>query len=185
MTRLRTTKQLPDFSGPSVEGVKAILSWTQPQDIGPMFDAVQSGDRHALLDAMLLAVASEEPWPEWLRDEVAVALYRYRYHHTKTLDEAFGVARPAGYRQETKSKRWYVGMNVMWDARLLIEAGASVDEALFEAVGTTYGIGKTTASKYYYWHVRHRQLPPPERGTRARDDLPPWLQAVAADVNWL
>ena len=173
-----------NFSGPTAEQVKALLSRRGRADVDSLLEAVQGGDRSALLDAMLSVVASREPWPEWLSDEVAAAIYRYRYHHARTLDEAFGIARPRGYSQEANSKRWYIGLNVMWDTRFLIEAGAVVDEALFEAVGTVNRIGKTSASKYYYWHTRNHQLPAPERGSRHRDELPPWLQTVVDDINW-
>lgn len=169
----------------SVDEVKKRLQWSRFPGIDSLREEVQGGNREALVEAVLSAASSGDPWPEWVRDEIAAAMLRYRDHYARTLDEAFAISRPSGYRQQARIKRLHHGLLVALDVHMLVQAGACVDDALFEAVGAVNKIGKTTASKYYYWHIKTRRIPPPRRDARTRDQLPPWLQDIASEVNWL
>lgn len=114
--------------------------------------AIDDGDGDALLSALMDVVLSGAPFPEWLSFKVAAAIRRYSFHEVLTLDEAFGVKRPGGYRRGSTQQRWNNSWVVVHDILQLHRAGVPIDDALFEAVGARHGIGKTTASKWFYLH---------------------------------
>lgn len=167
----------------SAEEVAQIVSEHYASVIEAKRDAIESGDGDALLSALLNALISRDPLPDWLCGQIASAIYRYQHHDAFSLDEAFRVSRPSGYRQKARREQRRVGTVVAYDVRALVRAGAVVDEALFAAVGKLHGVGKTTASKWYYWHLKRSYLPPSE-WRMERAGLPDKLRAIEGDIEW-
>jgi hypothetical protein len=135
------------------------------------------------LDVFELWVLAEVPIPSWLRAALGSAINRYRTSDVRTLDEAFNVRRPPGYRRGAARAASQHGLSAEMDVTHLAIAGAVVDDALFEAVASRYGVGKTTVKKWYYdgtMYVLAKSL----HGTGSRSDLPARLGSLADQVNW-
>ncbi len=145
-------------------------------------EAGQSGDGDALLSAVMNALIARERFPEWLALELAGAIYRYTQHDARTLDEAFRVKRPDGYRLAAARDRRRKGLVVTAQIMELHSAGAAVDEALFAAVGELHGVKKTTISDWYYLHRTHPMFA--HKRPVARSALKPELTGLADKVNW-
>lgn len=107
---------------------------------------------------------------------LARAISGYLDHEFRTLDEAFKVRRPEGYRQPAARKRHLHRRKVLVAGRVLKSAGAVVDTAFFEVVGQIAGVKKTQASDWYYEVVlpRYKQI----------TDLPPALEKYRNQLNW-
>ena len=90
-------------------------------------------------------------------DFVSEALMRYRSHEVLTLDEAFNIERPAGYRGKAAYREFLLKSKVIRDIRAFELAGAAKDDALYEAVGKIHGCGKTLVKQYW------REAPPARR----------------------
>ena len=115
-------------------------------------EKIESGDGTALLSALESVAMSDAAMPDWLATQVVRSIRNYTHHKTTTLDEAFNVKRPDGYRRQAAKDRWNKGVLVVSDVIALIRAGRPVDDGMFEEVGSSRGVGKTTAKKWYYFH---------------------------------
>jgi len=129
-------------------------------------------------------------------DFVLEALMRYRSHEVLTLNEAFEIERPSGYRREAANRVFLLKSKVIRDIRAFEHAGAAKDDALFEAVGKIHGCGKTLAKKF--WNQRQparrgygapelekrSQIPNVNAGGKWRW-LPPDLIPHAGQVKWM
>ena len=144
------------------------------------------GEGHNDLENFLLEVdrlgnlAEADPTDmEWLFEHVvkiATAVRSYISHESRTLDEAFRVHRPSGYRQPAARKRYMHRRSVQFHGRVLKSAGAVVDQAFFEVLADIVGVNKTLASEWYY----EVTLPP----FKQVDDLPPALEKYRSRLNW-
>ncbi len=115
--------------------------------------SVEQGVTGSLLDALNLMFLYDLAMPAWLRAALGEAIGRYTRHAAATLDDAFGVERPSGYRQPAAERCAQLGPRVARDVQDMILAGAVVDDGLFEAVGDLHGVGKSTVKKWYYASV--------------------------------
>ncbi len=166
MTNKRATKKAPAEvgAGGMVESdaeaarIKAIVSEHWASQIEEKRPAIEGGDGNALLGSIMDVVMSGDPFPEWLSFKVARAIRAYQHHETLTLDDAFHVKRPDGYRRKAAEDRWNHAWPVVRDIRHLHAAGVPVGDALFEVVGERHGIGKTTASKWFYFHKKNNTV---------------------------
>lgn len=91
---------------------------------------------------------------------VAKAIQRYLDHETRTLDEAFKVRRPDGYRQPAERRKFLKIDPVQRDGRFLREHGAVIDDAFFEVLAERHGIKTTVAREYYYADPKLKGLKP-------------------------
>lgn len=121
-----------------------------------------------------------DPWVmERLFDcikDIAASINRYLDHECRTMDEAFRVRRPDGYRRAAARKRHLHRHNVQICGRVLKSAGVVVDASFFEVIGDFVGVSKTQASEWYY-EVR---FPPYKQIT----DLPPALEKYRSMLRW-
>lgn len=144
-------------------------------------ETAQAGDGRALLAALESACVGRCEMPDWLQQAIVTAIRRYTHHQAHTLDEAFNVKRPNGYRRKASRDRATTGFLVWFDVSELVSAGAVVDEALFEAVGSLHGVGKTTAAKWYYTYLERT----PRHGLpMALEALPARLAALKDRIGW-
>jgi hypothetical protein len=94
-----------------------------------------NGDRAALLDAAAFCLDSGTAAPKWVRGKFTVAwLIKWKWGIARTLDEAFGISRPANWRQKRVRKDAFDG--VLWREviRLHREGGKPIGRDLFEQV---------------------------------------------------
>lgn len=138
--------------------VEAIVSEHWASQIESRRAEIEGGNGDALLEAIMDVVLSREPFPEWLSYKVAHAIRNYTHHKKATLDEAFGVVRPQGYRRQATQARWDNAFKVVKDVMHLHQAGVPIDDGLFDAVGQLHGIGKTRASKWFYFHKNKKTV---------------------------
>ena len=91
--------------------------------------------------------------------DVALAIRAYLTHAAGTLDEAFKVRRPDGYRQPTERKKFLKKAAVQREGKLLrYEHGVVVDDAFFELLAERHQVSATIAKQYYY--AKHKGLKP-------------------------
>ena len=168
------------------ERVRRILAALNAEMLEGRREAVEAGDGEALLIAVLDALVAREPFPGWLGDALIAAIRRYQQHDAHSLDEAFNVKRPAGYRRGAARDRRKIGAMVVYDINQMARAGAVIDDELFEAVGNLHGVGKTTAKGYHYsgagWPAW--ALPDPAEAPMERTALPPQLRELECMVKW-
>lgn len=119
---------------------------------------IEEGSGDDLLAAILDVAIGRVAFPEWLSYKVASAIRRYSHHEVSTLDQAFNVKRPAGYRRKAVAARWNKAILIVRDVHDLSEHGFPIDGSLFEEVGKLHGVGKTKASEWYYFHKNNNTL---------------------------
>jgi len=115
----------------------------------------EGGDNHAVLEALSFCGQYELAMPKWLADAYIKAFHRYLNVETKTLCEAFGVARPKGFNSVAAKKRRNKGFIVYYRVKELHDAGEPVTVALFERVAKEEHVNRDfVAKRYYFWKKR-------------------------------
>lgn len=115
---------------------------------------VESGSGEALLEAISLAATLHLPMPTWLAGATTSAIASYRNWNARTLDEAFGVQRPKGQRQDAVLSENANALYVIAEVFRLRAQGEPIDAGTFEKAGRTCGVEKTTAEKWFYKHKK-------------------------------
>lgn len=113
------------------------------------------------------------------------ALLRYAWHEVMTLDEAFGVSRPDGYRMAAARRELESKADLIRDVYRFCDAGAVRDDDLFEVVGKIHGCGKTLAKEWWRERPKHRgfgRKPGPAITTPR--ELPKDLLPYRDEVKW-
>ena len=106
------------------------------------------GDKSALIEALKIYCEQEKPTlPNWVASGVFKAIYKWRECEFRTLDEAFAVQRPKGFRIITERKK----------RKLLFVIHAEVEfsdikkgNELWEDIGNKHCISAGTAKQYFY-----------------------------------
>lgn len=132
----------PDIFDEDIEA--AMLEFDKSNDGTWIFEAIRRCSQYGKI------------MPERVRKPFEDALERYKTADARTLDEAFGVARPKGWSQSaarSRSRKTGLGISVASAIYYLI-AGASlqkraIDDELYEEVGAKYGVSGATARNYY------------------------------------
>lgn len=109
--------------------------------------------------------------------KIADAVSAYLEHKHSTLDEAFRVRRPDGYRRASARKRHLHMMQLQQDGEYLRKRGAIVDAAFFEFLASRHKVDKTRAAEWYY--LKHRGLKPDP----TLDNLE-IREAIRSELNW-
>lgn len=109
------------------------------------FDA---GQKSAALAAIKLGYFFGERPPQWALKFFSDALSRWGMAEVRTLDEAFGVERPKGFRQDAANRRAMFGSAILIEVNRRLETEAYDDE-IFSDVGEKWGMGKTAAKDIY------------------------------------
>ncbi len=113
------------------------------------------------------------------------ALLRYAWHEVMTLDEAFGVSRPDGYRMAAARRQLESKADLIMDIHRFRDAGAALDDDLFEVVGKIHGCGKTLAKKWWKDKPpRRRAGLKPGRASTKPGELPKELLPYRDMVKW-
>lgn len=112
--------------------------------------------------------------------EIAEAFRKYVEHEVSSLDDAFGVSRPAGYRRPAARKRFLKRKRLQRQALWLRDAGAKVDPAFFEVLGTVNGV-KPTQAKDWYYELDERT----RRHPRAYCELMAVFREHVDDIEWV
>jgi len=100
-------------------------------------------------------------------EHAAKGFQKYLNHETTTLDEAFDLKRPKGYRRAIAHEERVKERALQRTGRMFRSAGAAIDDAFFAVLGEIYGVSKTKASVFYYRERSHVPVPaPPPPGTR-------------------
>ncbi|MEG3791076.1 hypothetical protein V1318_13180 [Lysobacter sp. CCNWLW3] len=130
-----------------------------------MRDRVESHDKagniiingDALLEAISTAATLALPMPVWLASAVTGAIAAYKNYDVRTLDEAFGVERPKGKRQDAERKERASAIYVIAEVlRLHHVQKVPISVEIFEIAGETCGVKKTTAENWFYNHKNAR-----------------------------
>lgn len=132
-------------------GNKYVSHKTHSEKIDYFSKRYEGGDKYFLLEALrLCCVSKERKLADWVARAVVIAIDKWDRAKVRTLDEAFDVERPKGYRRGPAEKKRALQSYVYIEVINLITGGHPVDESLFESVGEKFGIGKTQATIYYY-----------------------------------
>lgn len=184
MAAKKPVKKSPAPAGAAYEIPFKDLAEAYSHQVENRRTAVTKGNGDALLAAIMDVVHGRIPFPEWLAVEVAAAIRRYTHHHVSTLDQAFGVKRPAGYRRKAVRERLEKAAIVIHAVHDLNRAGYPIDENMFEEVGKHVGVRKTTASKWYYLHKKQKTVIfMVSEKLNAKDTLPERLGSVAKALD--
>ncbi len=110
----------------------------------------EAGNGAALLSAIAFCGQQHIPMPRWLVETFYSRWSSWNRFQSRTLDEAFGVESPKGWR--FGAQRRYSHLEPFVHCYILEEKkkGRAVDESLFEDVGQRFNIAKTLVSEYYY-----------------------------------
>lgn len=138
-------------------------------------------DGEDLIFQFIAACDSGDLTSEWFVDmveDVRLAFGRYDRHEVSTLDEAFGLQRPDGYRRSAAEERDKKRRRVQIVGRVLRDCGAAVDSALFEVLAEIHGTNRTKATEWYY--EANKSLPP-----RGFSELPEQYRRFVDQLNWV
>lgn len=110
----------------------------------------ESGDRAALIFAIECCATFELPLPGWTSPLVVDACRAWRRFEARTLDEAFGVERPSGFRlveAGAKASLAFEVFQLLWAAK---KNGDAIDQDLFEEIAEKLNVSASSAKRAYY-----------------------------------
>ena len=133
-----------------------VIGYSPTQALEVLEERLAAGDQTALIAAMYIFATgcfdidgNERPMPEWLRKGFAAAYRDVLLGRAKDWNEVFGNPHPKGKSVPAyKNKISFAGR-----VYRQVEAGKKRGEPLselFEIVGKSLGISKSTAQRYYY-----------------------------------
>lgn len=103
----------------------------------------------ALLLALEIASECKCEIPAWAAGHIVKAIRDFRFARYRTLDEAFGVARPKGFSLNSENKR----LNYIWSVHVAVqdrtENGNNLETAI-EAVAKDFGFSESDVKRLYY-----------------------------------
>lgn len=117
----------------------------------------KAGDGVWLFEAIRRCGQYGKKLPERVREPFEDALERYRSGEARTLDEAFGVARPKSWPQSkarTMARKSHDGMSLAGKVYLAVvirhrDQKKPIGEELFQEVAAEHNISWPTARNYY------------------------------------
>lgn len=136
----------------------AFLVATLAFELEDLRPSVENGDADAFLRALETVSHPGMVMPNWLGQKLGRGVGAYRQHRARTLDEAFGLKRPAQYRQKANRERWAKAPLIVHDAFKLHARGVPFGARMFEVLGTLHGTGSTRASEYFYYHKTRQTI---------------------------
>jgi hypothetical protein len=110
------------------------------------------GDGEELLRVVYLSALHQLPIPDDVRGLLVQTIRDYLTLEVRSLDEAFGVERPKGFRLADRRRRLDLEVPVYNFVIERVELGEPVDDALHDAA-KHFGTSRTIASEMYY-HVK-------------------------------
>jgi hypothetical protein len=121
------------------------------------------GDNEALLNALMMAIKHGLPLPVEARRMILDRFQRYYLFEVRTLDEAFGVSKPKGFRLKDRRRRNKARFPVIKKVRILIEQGEPIAPDLFDRVAEEVNerltgelqISGTVAAELWYEHKKY------------------------------
>ncbi|WP_242107211.1 hypothetical protein [Luteimonas aquatica] len=148
MTTKRPTKKAPVKAGAvaSVKDAAKAYEWFLER----RKEKFEKGDAESVLWAVHYVIEGKITFPPWLATAVDKAIMGYMTHEYASLDAAFGVGRPKGYRRKSIHEQASRAHNSNWIIIELHKHGYAIDDQLFEVVGERFNVKKTTAKKWYY-----------------------------------
>lgn len=108
------------------------------------------GDKSSIMKAVKLCFKYERLPPQWAREAFLSAIEKIDNFDVNSWDKVFGTPYPKGKHLNSIKKKQRLIHGVWLSVRMAYKNGASIDEGLFECIGSKFGIGKTLASEYYY-----------------------------------
>jgi hypothetical protein len=110
----------------------------------------EQGHKRQLLYSLDFCLTNNVEVPPWVKKGLSNAMDAAHYYRIKSWDDVFGVVLPKSKRLATEQRNMKISWDLFNRVRDLHEAGAAIDEDLFEKVGKEFGVGKTLASELYY-----------------------------------
>jgi hypothetical protein len=120
--------------------------------------AFERGDRLALFSAVALAMDTDTAVPEWAKQAFFAGYEQVCRDEVRSWDAAFGAPVPKGVHLATRRQR-HRRLMAAYAIRREHQAGAPLDDTLFERVGRKFNFGKT-ACKQAYYHIKRRNWVP-------------------------
>ena len=110
----------------------------------------ESGYADALIHALLLCAKNKIAMPDWVDWELHQAWYRFVNREAEDLGAAFRITWPKGKHKAAYLKKRRLKFGVYLRVKELHEQGQTIQPDLFQRVGEEFGIGKRSATEYYY-----------------------------------
>ena len=132
------------------------LSYINPPLLDDGEKRFATGDRGSLLVAIWYCAKKRQPLPEWASKVFITAYESGVGGEVKSWDDVFGKPYPKGSNLNAIKKRLEKRGALTNRIRQMKNKDPSIaiDVALFEKVGSEFGVGKTLANEYYY-EVKH------------------------------
>lgn len=129
--------------------------WIAHQELKRFRVAFEGGDNVALMLAIRTCAIHDLVMPEWVATAYCERVNTILSYRAASWDEVLGRPLPKGSQVNALRKRRELKLAVYFEVRKRItptanSKGAPLDEALFEAVGKEFGLGKTLTGEYYY-----------------------------------
>ena len=110
--------------------------------------AFRSGNKHVLIQALVMCLLSRRALPSWISKELWHAFELFSKGQLNSWEEVFGKPFPGRRRKGTSTR--LKAREVSIRVRELREEGANLDDLLFEEVGKEFGFSGSTAKSLYY-----------------------------------
>ncbi|WP_347275778.1 hypothetical protein [Candidatus Kuenenia sp.] len=125
--------------------------WNALQQLD-IFEEAYKKDKFYLMQAIGVCAAHHLPLPLWAAKAYIEGYNKIADAKSKSWDEVFGRPYPKGTHLATLRKEKMFKRAVYNEISRIKKSqpDIAIDDGLFEKVGKKFGIGKTTASEYYY-----------------------------------
>jgi hypothetical protein len=120
--------------------------------------AFERGEPLALFSALAIAMDTYTAVPAWAKQGFFAGFEQVCRNEVRSWDAAFGAPVPKGVHLATRRQRHrrLMAAYTVWQKH---QAGAPLDDTLFERVGRKFGLGKTVCKQAYY-QIRRRNWVP-------------------------
>jgi len=109
----------------------------------------RDGDRMALAHAIAVCLKLGRAPPKWAADAYVAGYLDVMNYRADSWDHVFGPTTPKGKHVAVLRKQRRISFKVWSEVQQRHEAGAPLDDQLYEAVGQENGIGKTAVKEYF------------------------------------
>jgi hypothetical protein len=142
------------------QGRGPIFRWVGAIELREIYEAYQSGDGAAILEAFHVCSLNSLPIPQWCEYAFLKAYRKVRFFKTEknSWDEIFDRPHPKGTHLQTKRQEREKGPKVYRRIEEILrdEPGTPKDGALFERVGRELAIGGKTLTEGFYYQEKKR-----------------------------
>jgi hypothetical protein len=138
-------------------------------DLDRLWEALEAGDKGAVLSAINICFHSETAVPGWVQSEFTNACTNVRIGLFKSWDEVFGRPHKKGAQLGAVRRKRPLRIPILNRVEERHAAGEPISKDLFDSVGAELGIGGTLVSEIYSEAKKMHDEFMKERGRKIQD----------------